>query len=119
MPLAARPPRSPISTEVDSRAVQHHVLILGTRKWFITVDRDGRVTKRGWVDRERESETDLELRKGREDGFRQLIEWARDDPDPGGIPARYDRGERLEGPKVAPPRSEGELEMLRSLGYVR
>jgi arylsulfatase len=48
-----------------------------------------------------------------------LLELVRSDPDPAGLPRRFDRGQLIDGPKVAPGADAEALAALRALGYVR
>lgn len=47
-----------------------------------------------------------------------LLDLIARDPDPAGFPQRYERGELLSAPKVAPDTPPEVLEKLRALGYV-
>jgi arylsulfatase A-like enzyme len=49
---------------------------------------------------------------------RELLSLIRQDPDPGGLPHKMQKGIRIDAPKVAPRATEEQLEKLRALGYV-
>ena len=123
MPLGSRPARSPISVEATHGksargAVQHRGLIRGDDKWFLTVDNTRKVRRRAWIDLETLDEGSMSFPRGKDQDFAKLLEWVAQDPDPAGRPRQYDKGTNLDGPKVAPGRTEAELEALRALGYV-
>lgn len=116
-PLAQRNPTAPLSLEARDRDVKHRAMIRGSEKWFLTTDEEGAVIARSYVD----------LRQGDErvaapgwpDGEEPaLVRWLREDPDPGGLPEEYLEGRRRASPKVAPERTDEQLEALRALGYI-
>jgi hypothetical protein len=49
----------------------------------------------------------------------QFFKLIRNDPDPGGVPPRYQEGYQIDAPKVRPGLSEEVLKKLRALGYVK
>ena len=128
--LGERSETTTISVESVSGKVMHRARIRGTKKWFVTIARAGGIQKDGWIDLAQDDETTERLRKGAPDadgsststeideGWKELLEWVDADPDRGGIPADLLEGTRLDGPKVAPGRSQEQLEALRRLGYV-
>jgi len=99
---------------------QWRCAVVGEKKWLIAVrQEDGEVMEK------------MEYKIGEEAGGvvsrawdaaspvgGKLIELARGDPDPGGWPRQFERGQRLSAPKVAPDVDEETLEKLRRLGYV-
>jgi arylsulfatase len=49
---------------------------------------------------------------------RALVDLFDRDPDPGGLPKSFEKGLRIDAPKVAPRADEETIERLRALGYV-
>ena len=123
VPLGKRAPGSAVSVEATHGksargAVQHRGLIRGDDKWMVTVDTTRKVRRRAWIDLSTVDERVMQFPRGEDEDFAQLLEWVATDPDAAGRPAIYDKGFNLDGPKVAPGRTEAELEALRALGYV-
>jgi arylsulfatase A-like enzyme len=97
---------------------QRRALVSGDRKWFASIDSKLQVGELHSLDLKQDPG---ELSPGswkKGDAGRTLLTWFVDDPDPAGWPRSQLRGRKLEGPKVAPGRSEDELRALRALGYV-
>ncbi len=96
----------------------HRALVSGDEKWFTSVDREGEVLSRGRYDLAKDpgEKTPLPWEFG--GAGNTLLRWFEADPDPAGYPATLLRGEQLDGPKVAPGRTEDELRALRALGYI-
>jgi len=117
-PRDGRPETRPVFLEATGENRQQRAAIVGTTKWLVTVDRSGGLRRR-WTaaagDPESESRR-LPWRDGWEGDA--LLRWIAEDPDPGGVPVQFEAGMRRDAPKVAPGRSERELESLRALGYV-
>jgi arylsulfatase len=96
----------------------HRALVSDDEKWFTSVDRDGKVIARGRYDLAADPEESEALPWHFGGKGNTLLRWFDADPDPAGIPAMALRGERLDGPKVAPGRTPEELRALRALGYI-
>lgn len=97
---------------------QHRALVSGQHKWFASVDRAGDVVASGSFDLVADPGeiNPIEWRLGGK--ANTLLGWFEADPDPAGLPTSGLKGERLEGPKVAPGRTPDQIEALRALGYV-
>ncbi len=93
-------------------------MIRGSEKWFLSTDGLGAVVARAHVDLA-ELEEQLAPEGWPEGSEPELARWLREDPDKGGLPQEYRKGRRLRAPKVAPGRTEDELEALRALGYIQ
>jgi arylsulfatase len=127
MPLWKRRPEDSISLEAGGFTgtrregwvyLQHRALISGSRKWFASVDRAGKVVAQGRFDLARDPGEQAPEKWKFGAKANRLLDWFESDPDPAGIPRSALRGERLLAPKVAPGRSQEELRALRALGYV-
>ena len=97
---------------------QHRALVSGERKWIASIDPKLKVGQLHFLDLGRDPG---ELAPGpwrRGEAGQTLLRWFAEDPDPAGWPRSMLRGQQLDGPKVAPGRSEDELRALRALGYV-
>jgi arylsulfatase len=109
-----------VYAEAQQNAIAWRAAIQGDRKWVVGVSkrrpRDG---PRRFYD------------LASDPGERAPAPWAADDPvgsallehidgdpDPAGFPVRYQRGRRLDAPKVAPGLGDETMERLRALGYV-
>jgi arylsulfatase A-like enzyme len=94
-------------------------LIRGDLKYLVSVGRDG-PGDRSVFDLARDP---LELSPrpwGPEDEITaaHLLELIESDPDPAGVPAEFEQGRRLEGPKIRPDLDEEARARLRALGYL-
>ncbi len=116
--LSQRPPESEIHLEArGSDGPQQRALVVGTRKYYASDD-GGRITRGWFVDlAEDPTERGRTPWPARDAEVRSLIEWASEDPDPGGIPTDLRRGILPSAPKVAPGATPEQLEQLRALGY--
>jgi arylsulfatase A-like enzyme len=119
IPLEQRRPTDLLSLEATGWGeLQHRAVVQGRKKWYATANLDVEIVDQRYTDLERDPyERRLEPRT---DGtpVDTLESWFRNDPDPAGRPKAMMSGVRLDGPKVAPGRSESELDALRALGYV-
>jgi arylsulfatase A-like enzyme len=120
VPVSQRGPRDSLSMEASGwQNIQSRALLRGRDKWFVTLDTEGQIIDRWYLDLQRDPEelsrSMWPLSKGEPDA---LLSWINSDPDPGGVPRELHRGTPLTHPKVAPGVSERDLEALRSLGYV-
>ncbi len=99
---------------------QWRCAVTGEKKWLVAIrQEDGAVLKKTEYRIEEEAGGVISTEWDAQSPVaRKLIELARDDPDPGGWPRQFDRGQRLSAPKVAPDVDEETLEKLRRLGYV-
>ncbi len=120
MLLRERSNETSLSVESVSGKTTHRARIQGDSKLYITIGRDGTLSKNGWMDLAVDAESDETFRPGRppSGGWAELLQWVQSDPDPRGIPSEFEEGAKLDGPKVAPGRTEEQLEALRRLGYV-
>lgn len=112
-----------VFTEASLDGYQWRAAVQGSGKWVVAVTPERRLSSRRYFDLAADpGEADPRPWPEGEVGDR-LLDLVRRDPDPGGIPTRFRRGERLAGPKIAPPQiapraDEEVLERLRALGYV-
>ena len=118
-PMAERTPQDALSFEASGWGPQQHrAMLVDHRKWFYTIDLEGRRRARWYLD---VGSDPLELTPKpwvEDPRTTQLDAWWREDPDPAGRPRELLEGMRLRVPKVAPGRTEEQLEALRTLGYV-
>jgi choline-sulfatase len=109
-----------VYAEAQQKAVAWRAAIQGDRKWVVGVSsrrpRDG---PRRFYDLARDPDelAPAPWTEGDPIG-RALLERIAQDPDPAGFPAHYERGRRLDAPKVAPGLGDATMERLRALGYV-
>lgn len=116
----ARIPESrTLFTEATSAERQWRAAIRGDEKWMLELRGAGRsVAGRRFYDlRADPSELRPAAWSAEHGPARALLELARTDPDPAGVPLAARAGIRLAAPKVAPGVSAEDLERLRALGY--
>jgi arylsulfatase A-like enzyme len=112
--------RRAVYSEASFKAQQRRSVVQRDRKWVVTVENKGRrLLEPHFYDL---STDPLELspqpvQGPPPDALRALLELVRSDPDPAGVPQEWEKGIRIEAPKVAPRASQEELERLRALGY--
>lgn len=96
--------------------------IQGDKKWVAVTSAGERKIRKSWsYDLGKDSsELDPQAWNAADsDGTpRQLIDLFDRDPDPGGLPKDFEKGLRIDAPKVAPRADEETIERLRALGYV-
>lgn len=124
--LDQRPVDAPVSLEATNRKSQTRAAVAGREKWMIRRNAKGeivhRTTKKLPIVRASDAEPqtaeppDGPWRDGT--ASRVLAEWIDTDDFPEGIATRINPGTQIRAPKVAPGRSEREIEGLRALGYV-
>ncbi len=112
-------PQRVVFVEATDHPWQWRAAIQGKRKWIVRVERGtGRIDDRRYYDLRTDPR---ELQPGdwpeADPAAAQLISLAKEDRDPGGLPAQYRKGLRLQAPKVSPRASDDALERLRALGY--
>ena len=126
LPLSQREPHDAVSLEAsgmnpdgDKWVYRHHrALVSGNEKWFTSVDRAGQVTARGRFDLSVDPDENAPIAWHFGGKGNELLGWFESDPDPAGVPAVALKGQRLDGPKVAPGRTPDQIRALRALGYV-
>ena len=105
--------------EGSSKGRQWRAAIGARHKWMVGVEGDRKIVERRYYDLE---DDPLELSAGTWDPqatlAAELDGLVSGDPDPAGVPARYEAGIKLDAPKVAPNVSEEDMQRLRELGYV-
>jgi arylsulfatase len=116
---ASIPAGRTLFTEATSAERQWRAAIRGDEKWMLELRGPGRsVLERRYYDLGTDA---AELRPGswadEEGPAGALLELARTDPDPAGVPLAARAGMRLAAPKVAPGVSAEDLERLKALGY--
>jgi arylsulfatase len=109
-----------VYAEAQHKSIAWRAAIQGDRKWVVGVSkrrpRDG---PRRFYDLARDPGEQAPVRWASDDPIGSaLLERIGRDPDPAGFPARYERGRRLDAPKVAPGLADETMEKLRALGYV-
>ena len=125
-PLQDRPPEAPVSLEATSHRKQIRAIISGGRKWTIRRDDQGNVQSRKMgqlVDPDSPLAETIVAEPEAEDWIdtpaTEVMEhWMRDDPYPKNLSQPGSAAQRISGPKVAPGRSQEQIEALRALGYV-
>ena len=109
-----------VFSEARSPGVQRRAAISGNGKWVVEYERQERAP--AWYRRYRLEADPKELQPeswGIDDRVgKMLLDLAARDPAPGGVPLKYERGELIGAPKVAPDASPEVLERLKALGYV-
>ena len=125
-PLGDRPAEAPVSLEATSRKKQIRAAISGNRKWTVRRDAQGKVQSRQ-TGQFRETDSPLaatviaepEAGDWVESPAAEVLEhWMRDDSYPENLTPEGAPPQWISGPKVAPGRSEKQIEGLRALGYV-
>ncbi len=101
---------------------QRRALVRGDDKWVVRLScATGDVLER-WrirLDEDPGEERRLDWRPEDAEEAALLLQRVAQDPDPAGVPRAYERGRRIDAPKVRPDAGPEALEALRALGYAR
>lgn len=116
--FGARPSDAPIAVEARADGTQVRAFVVGAKKWFVRVDGDRAIVDRSYVELGAGRESWKAGRWAEGAPAEKLEQSVLEDPDPGGVPAEYAKGEQLEGPKIAPAKDARQREALRALGYL-
>lgn len=124
--LGQRPADAPVSLEATSRRGQTRAAIAGREKWMVRRNAKGEIVHRATKNLPIIRASDPERQTAeppdgpwREGAISQVLdEWMDADDFPQSVATRTNPGSRIRAPKVAPGRSEREIEGLRALGYV-
>jgi membrane-anchored protein YejM (alkaline phosphatase superfamily) len=116
--LGSRGANDPISLEATTRNRQLRAVIAGDRKWLVARDRTGRTINRSNTRISEQGTLAAEVGWPEGAGREALIEWIAEDRFPEDVVTKANPGEALKGPKVAPGRTDEQIEALKALGYV-
>jgi len=130
-PIPARMPAVDLRTAAGAKAerfvfteggfpTKRRAAIQGGRKWIAKTDRDGAIVGGKYFDLGADPGEDSAMPwdEAPAHGKALIVAAVEGDPDPGGYPEEYAKGERLENPKVAPRVGAADRERLRQLGYI-
>jgi arylsulfatase A-like enzyme len=125
-PLGERPAEAPVPLEATNWLGQARAAIVGNEKWVVRRNGKGVVRHRSLNELPSLAPTTKSLptkEPGTEDwpentATRALARWIEEDDYPALMDRRKNPGRKIHAPKVAPGRSEREIEGLRALGYV-
>ena len=116
--LGTRSANDPISLEATTRSMQIRAAIAGDRKWIVERDRTGKETRRRHAVIPKRGAPRSEEGWPEGPGRDALLEWISEDGYPKDVAIRANPGKAIRAPKVAPGRTDEQIEALRALGYV-